>query len=984
MSPRSKQRCLLVLSMGLLLMLPAPEQYQLLAQPVSVAESEKAAKLIGQMKQQRRGPFSRIRWFCHDGTILPPKPYACRGHGGGNQHGLWSGQTRWLRNHGYLVANILAAVDGADFIGSEPQLNRLKQLLLERYLMRVDDGWVFRKARFYRGAVQQEDEKSAARVMVLAMLADPDWLQASRFLLLRETVRLLPVGLVGESAAFIRQSATDIAQSDLAFQALRVKIHSQPDGRDGAAVRAYATLHGLPKLKPAYAALAERLDQLYAPKTFLSQLKKLAVESTNRRLKHELNHAAEEISKASDVASSMAVVATLSQSWRYMIEHDQSYTVYNRLRLLRASLLVEEHAYVLGNQLLTSLPTASRQQRLDWLVQLGRALQGAGLIPDLLWSAAELEVTKLRRHTAVSATAYQNVLTYLTRVSQWSEQTLAFQFAPTVKQWRHLTPLSITFIPARLRASPLLPFTRVLDELIHDLQLQTWVSQEMFGQQVAGALRALNPGVSQGILLKQPKDLSQMRSDGIYILQSTVHMLPPVAGIITRGEGSSLSHVQLLARNMGIPNLVASDRALRLLTPYLGKRIEMAISQRGVISIAVVAAKDAAVTGAEPLHAAMHIDIDPSRLQLQDDQLRSLSQIRAKDAGRSVGPKAANLAELMHLYPDKVSAGIVIPFAVFRKHLAQPLYDGGPELFVWMKSMYQYLNTIHDRALRKAQTTLFLEQLRDWLRHSQLDPRFSADLRLLLKQKFGDDGSYGLFVRSDTNVEDLPGFSGAGLNLTVPNVVGFDAIVTALLRVWASPFSERAYAWRQSHMQQPEQLFPSVLLMQSVPSEVSGVMVTRDVDSGASGWLSIAVNQGVGGAVDGQSAEELRVRRQDGHLRLLSLATAAERITLSAQGGIIKKAVIGQARLLNAAALSQLRLLADDVEKRFPLPHQANGAPVAADIEFGFVDGALQLFQIRPFVESARAKQSLHLQAMDARLPDITVLKIDLNRSPLP
>ena len=51
------------------------------------------------------------------------------------------------------------------------------------------------------------------------------------------------------------------------------------------------------------------------------------------------------------------------------------------------------------------------------------------------------------------------------------------------------------------------------------------------------------------------------------------------------------------------------------------------------------------------------------------------------------------------------------------------------------------------------------------------------------------DFNGGVFVRSDTNVEDLPGFTGAGLNLTVFNVVGFDNIVKAISEVWASPYT---------------------------------------------------------------------------------------------------------------------------------------------------------------------------------------------------
>ena len=43
-----------------------------------------------------------------------------------------------------------------------------------------------------------------------------------------------------------------------------------------------------------------------------------------------------------------------------------------------------------------------------------------------------------------------------------------------------------------------------------------------------------------------------------------------------------------------------------------------------------------------------------------------------------------------------------------------------------------------------------------------------------------------MFVRSSTNSEDLPGFNGAGLYDTLPNVVGKKAIGEALKGVWAS------------------------------------------------------------------------------------------------------------------------------------------------------------------------------------------------------
>jgi hypothetical protein len=43
----------------------------------------------------------------------------------------------------------------------------------------------------------------------------------------------------------------------------------------------------------------------------------------------------------------------------------------------------------------------------------------------------------------------------------------------------------------------------------------------------------------------------------------------------------------------------------------------------------------------------------------------------------------------------------------------------------------------------------------------------------------------------------------------------------------------------------------------------------------------------------------------------------------------------------------------------------AAGHPAPADIEFGFLQGKLKLFQIRPLLESVRARSSSFLHAMD-------------------
>ncbi len=277
----------------------------------------------------------------------------------------------------------------------------------------------------------------------------------------------------------------------------------------------------------------------------------------------------------------------------------------------------------------------------------------------------------------------------------------------------------------------------------------------------------------------------------------------------------------------------------------------------------------------------------------------------------------------------------------------------------------------------------FLETIRGWIVNLDPGEEFRNQLRSAMQDTFGPDGNYGVFVRSDTNVEDLPGFTGAGLNLTVPHVVGFENIMAAIQRVWASPFSERAFRWRQAYMDSPEHVYASVLLMKSVPVEKSGVLVTADVESGQPGWLTVAVNEGVGGAVSGQTAEELKINMQNGGIHLLAHATDPYKRVLLKEGGVSKVSASGTPALLSEAEIRHLMDFARTVPEQFPKLQDAEGQAVPADIEFGFYQNRLMLFQIRPFLESSRARQNLFLNNLDSRLRQYHTQTVALDDIPL-
>jgi hypothetical protein len=169
-------------------------------------------------------------------------------------------------------------------------------------------------------------------------------------------------------------------------------------------------------------------------------------------------------------------------------------------------------------------------------------------------------------------------------------------------------------------------------------------------------------------------------------------------------------------------------------------------------------------------------------------------------------------------------------------------------------------------------------------------------------------------------------------------------------------------------MKGPEHVYPAVLLLQTVPADKSGVMVTQDLETGDRSILSVAVNEGVGGAVDGQAAESLRIDTRDGSVRVLATATAPWRRVPQASGGVASLPATGSETLLQPAEIRKLIAFAQEIPSRFPPIVDGDGKPAAADVEFAFVDGKLWLLQIRPFNESRQARSSAYLAQMDAAL----------------
>lgn len=954
------------------------------------AEISEAKQLIQKMKQNPRGPYRSIHWFAEDGSVHPPREKPGPEHGKAYQHAAFSNDAKRLKQLGFSVGIILASLSYDEFFDSTNRRDpheTLKQYLLCKFLYEADDGWVLRKAQTYRGAVQIEDEEFFGRQFMTQMLSHPKWVRRN-FLLAREAVRLVPHrSAERDDTRTIRQLSKEISDQDSSFQSIRVKIHSWPDEDDIKAVELYIEKNPqtAPSLRKKLDLLLESLKTLYGeiadPKhleTFAQRFKGTPHESRLRKLRTDLATK----STKSIPNPTKELSAYLAQ---LRTELEASSDGKRNLSLMDLSIYLER--LLLFQVMLDSsnkeVQAGGRRSHKDLLARYWDLVEGAygsGLLSDrekrALWSDLEPALS-LQNLTSIR---YKELSDYLRRVVEWSYGTTTFHFGSIVERYALIEPLAVEFIPNLMRSSLLLPLSEVVDQIASDSAVAIGLTNDIFNQKQSGKVRALNPGLAFGVLdIFSEKDIHTAKFDRsrICVLPKTVTDLKPIAGILTLDSGSPLSHVQLLARNLGIPNGVVASELLPLLRQYQGQEIFYAISPKGV----VILKEKSKLTKAElsliqdkARSAEVRIKINLDKLNLKEKRILPVSAISLKDSGAIVGPKAANVAELYRRFPDKVAPGLVLPFGIFLEHLTQKGPGENLSPYEKMVDAYQKAKQLEKSGKPTDEINSYLlsqlSEFRNSILNLQWIPAFKPELKSKMDETFGPEGSYGIFVRSDTNVEDLPGFTGAGLNLTVPNQIGFDAVLNSISKVWASPFSERSFAWRQNFLDRPEHVYPSVLLMQSVPSDKSGVLVTRNIDSGDPNEISVSVHEGVGGVVEGEAAESLLIRA-DGSVKFIaqSKAPTRRRLRMQPPGGTETIPVSGEEAVLTASEIVQLRNLVAIVRRQYPnTKDPKSSAETTWDIEFGFVKGKLALFQIRPLVEDQRTMSLGYLRNLDREM----------------
>ena len=635
----------------------------------AVADQLKA--LVTQYKGDVRGPYRDIRWFCPDGTTLPPKERCSKP--GGVQRARYKDEVIDLGKKQHLFLGQILSTTPKDEFWDEPNgHSRLKQYQIEKYLRSVDDGWILRKAQYYRGAIQVEDEEAWGKSFYLWLLESDDAVYEN-FFLVRQSLKDVPHAGDNNLAQSVRSLSKILAEKDPRFENIRVKIHGQPEPGDIEAVRRFGEQYQ----STLSTAIKKDLDQLvsemtayFKPVDFADMQAMLADIPKSHPLHGSMAEFLDKYRTSEDhIEQAMATAETL---WYLRQQIHSLPGASARLAAFHLSIALERH--YLQSIAHWDAPTVGIM--MDQICHGGLVAAGTGLLEEWEWQSIAPQVDR----GDVSKMTLEKAVFIHDRgraMIEWATGTIRGVYQPAINQYGAFEELAFGFTDDVVRSSVLLPLGRMVSALGSVITKEGNFKNNIPVVTDASSARGLNAGYAMGtlVVVTGNEDEIEVNRENIYVFQRPPADLKPIAGIATVTEGNMVSHVQLLARNLGIPNAVISNANLTDLLKHTGEQVFYAVSPSGTVilkpSHQMTNIEQALFKVVERKEEKVRVPIE--KIDLSSGDVINMRDIDASASGRVCGPKAANLGQLKKLFPDKVVEGIVIPFGVFRAHMDQSM-----------------------------------------------------------------------------------------------------------------------------------------------------------------------------------------------------------------------------------------------------------------------------------------------------------------------
>ena len=375
----------------------------------------------------------------------------------------------------------------------------------------------------------------------------------------------------------------------------------------------------------------------------------------------------------------------------------------------------------------------------------------------------------------------------------------------------------------------------------------------------------MNKGTAYGTLRKLTAaelDTAIVSSHDILILETLPAEIPLVAATISKDAQTPLSHVNLAAQARKTPNIAFNGNELPdSLLALCGKLVMLEVKSNSY-TIREATLEEAQAFWNKNVREQKTLSFD-----LSDSGLVDFANLNFKSS-KSVGVKAANLAELHKLLPENTPDGFAVPFyhyshfmdyaQVTEELCGRSFDDCGKEgraseictqvKNVCVSALRQAQGTESAEASKFATLRSYIENLiarEDFVTDTRLREAVLDNIRYMFKhipvdKDFGDAldakvrtlyGEAGVRLRSSTNSEDLEDFNGAGLYKSVKATAREKDLPSDEIRkVWASVWSFKAFEertlWNINHMS----VQMAVAVHEAYPDEVAnGVIITQNI-----------------------------------------------------------------------------------------------------------------------------------------------------------
>lgn len=441
----------------------------------------------------------------------------------------------------------------------------------------------------------------------------------------------------------------------------------------------------------------------------------------------------------------------------------------------------------------------------------------------------------------------------------------------------------------------------------------------------------LNTGTAIGRvhIIDKLDDTVEIGANEIIILKELPVSLPPVAGIIVAKPSTPLSHINILAKGWNIPNVYIKD-ADKLFKEWDEKWIKFEAS---LTKYEFKFADNTVLNQIKPP------DIREAPANLTIKKLTGLREMRKKDS-IAFGSKSANLGEMLFakLPGFTVPDGFTVPFYWYDKFMKDNGFD---------RIIDEYMDEndfVHNPRIRRQK----LEEFRNKIQSGTFD----EDLKKQIIQKWKTQlGGKSVFVRSSSNSEDLPNFSGAGLYSSVPNVKEEEKLIEAVKKVWASLWKFEAYEARVRNYVDQQSVYMSALIQLSVDMQKGGVMISKDpFDDENKNAVYISVVCGHNSKIPDNNGipEQILVNPRSNAVIVMTLSQQENSLKFDENGGLIETpdtCVNKQTkRVLTDLQARSLAKIALNVRRIF-------GGKKEQDIEWGILNGRIYVVQARPYIE---------------------------------